>query len=80
MRALSIMDAIIEVCSRTPEISGVNSFWIFVSINSFLARKERIESRKHDDNNNNSNKTTLFLKLLGLAINPDTNQSLGFNR
>ena len=48
MRALSIMDAIIEVCSRTPEIFGVNPFWIFVSINSSLARKESIESRRHE--------------------------------
>ena len=48
MRALSIMDATIEVCSKTPEIFRVNSFWNSVSKNSFLARKEKIESRRHE--------------------------------
>ena len=48
MRALSIMHAIIEVCSRTPEIFGVNPFWIYISINLFLPRKEKIESRRHE--------------------------------
>ena len=71
MRALSIMDAIIEVCSRTPEIFGVNAFWIFFSINSFLARKEQIESRRHEVKTlRGTDSRVIGLKLAGSSLVP----------
>ena len=71
MRALSIMDAIIEVCSRTPEIFVVNPFWISVSMNSFLARKEKIESRRHEVRTlRGTDSRVIGLKLAGSLLMP----------
>ena len=71
MRALSIMDDIIEVCSRAPEIFGVSPFLIFVSINSFLARKEKIESRRHEVKTlRGTDSRVIGLKLAGSSLVP----------
>ena len=48
MRALSIIFAIIEVCSRTPAIFVVNPFWTSASMMSFCLREEKMESRKQE--------------------------------
>ena len=65
------MDAIIEVCSRTHEIFTVNPFWIFVSINSLLARKEKIKSRRHEVKTlRGRDSRVIGLKLAGSSLVP----------